>query len=405
MEVTRPHLNRVPEDYVRKQTVAGGERFFTPALKEQEERISNAQERAAELESAIFRQVCKQVGDDAEAILASARAVARLDVLASFAETASRYRYVRPVLDGSRALEIAAGRHPVVERALEAPFVPNDARLTEEVPIAILTGPNMAGKSTYLRQVALIALMAQTGGFVPAQSARIGLVDRIFTRAGLQDDISTGRSTFMVEMTETAYILNQATARSLIILDEIGRGTSTYDGLAIAWAVVEHIHNHPRLGARTLFATHYHELVELGDSLPKAANFHVAVSEEEGKVVFLRRVLPGGADRSYGVHVAQLAGLPRDVVARAQDVLAHLEDTRGRRRPTGIAPATHGPRKGRGQLVPTDQPALFTLTTAPPTPARLEEALRRLDIDQMTPLEALAKLYDLRRMLEDGNGK
>ena len=390
IEVTRPHLARVPEHYIRKQTVAGGERYFTGRLKELEVQISEAQQRAEELESAIFRQVCSQVQEQGEAILSTARAVARLDVLAAFAENAVRLRLTRPEIDDSRAIEATAARHPVVETMLDEPFVPNDISLTAERPIAIITGPNMAGKSTYLRQIAIIALMAQIGSFVPAATARVGLVDRIFTRAGLHDDISTGRSTFMVEMIETAAILHQATDRSLIILDETGRGTSTYDGLSIAWAVVEHIHNHPRLSARTAFATHYHELVELGDTLPRAFNLHVLVSEEEGKVVFLRQVAPGGADRSYGVHVAQLAGLPRDVVARAQEVLSQLE--------TGAA--TNGQSPGVGQ------PALFSIQSAEPqsphAATEIEQEILRLSPEQMTPLEALAKLYDLQRLAEQG---
>ncbi|MYD36580.1 MAG: DNA mismatch repair protein MutS [Dehalococcoidia bacterium] len=388
IEVTRPHLARVPEHYIRKQTIAGGERFFTPRLKELEVQISEAQQRAEELESAIFRQVCSQVVEQGESILATARAVARLDVLAAFAENAVRLRLTRPEIDDSRVLEATSARHPVVEEVLDEPFVPNNISLTEDQPIAIITGPNMAGKSTYLRQIALTALMAQIGSFVPAASARVGLVDRIFTRAGLHDDISTGRSTFMVEMIETAAILHQATDRSLIILDETGRGTSTYDGLSIAWAVVEHIHNHPRLSARTAFATHYHELVELGETLPRAFNLHVLVSEEEGKVVFLRQVVPGGADRSYGVHVAQLAGLPRDVVARAQEVLSQLEDDRA---------------ANTGSVA---QPALFSISPAQPATAsddgEVRDAVLSLSPDQMTPLEALAKLYDLQRLAEQG---
>ena len=390
IEVTRSHLSRVPEHYIRKQTVAGGERYFTGRLKELEVQISEAQQRAEELESAIFRQVCSQVVEQGEPILETARAVAHLDVLAAFAENAVRLRLTRPQIDDSRAIEATAARHPVVETMLDEPFVPNDISLTAERPIAIITGPNMAGKSTYLRQIAIIALMAQIGSFVPAATARVGLVDRIFTRAGLHDDISTGRSTFMVEMIETAAILHQATDRSLIILDETGRGTSTYDGLSIAWAVVEHIHNHPRLSARTAFATHYHELVELGTTLPRAFNLHVLVSEEEGKVVFLRQVVPGGADRSYGVHVAQLAGLPRDVVARAREVLSRLE--------TGAA--TNGQTPGVGQ------PALFSIQSAEPqsphAPTEIEQEILRLSPEQMTPLEALAKLYDLQRLAEQG---
>ena len=390
IEVTRTHLSRVPEHYIRKQTVAGGERYFTGRLKELEVQISEAQQRAEELESAIFRQVCSQIQEQGKAILSTARAVARLDVLSAFAENAVRLRLTRPEIDDSRSIEATSARHPVVEEVLDEPFVPNDISLSEDRPIAIITGPNMAGKSTYLRQIALIALMAQIGSFVPAASARVGLVDRIFTRAGLHDDISTGRSTFMVEMIETAAILHQATARSLIILDETGRGTSTYDGLSIAWAVVEHIHNHPRLSARTAFATHYHELVELGETLPRAFNLHVLVSEEEGKVVFLRQVVPGGADRSYGVHVAQLAGLPRDVVARAQEVLSQLE--KGAESQSGTPNAA--------------QPALFSIYSAEPQPSpaitEIEQEILRLTPEQMTPLEALAKLYDLQRLAEQG---
>ncbi len=388
IEVTRSYLPRVPEHYIRKQTIAGGERFFTGGLKELEIKISEAQQRAEELESALFHGVCNQILDHGESILSTARAVASLDVLAAFAENAVRLRLTRPEIDNSRVLEATAARHPVVEALLDEPFVPNEINLSEERPIAIITGPNMAGKSTYLRQIALVVLMAQIGSFVPASQARIGIVDRIFTRAGLQDDISTGRSTFMVEMTETAAILHQATDRSLIILDETGRGTSTYDGLSIAWAVVEHIHNHPRLNARTAFATHYHELVELGETLPRAFNLHVLVSEEAGKVVFLRQVVAGGAARSYGVHVAQLAGLPRDVIVRAQEVLSQLEMR------TQFQPNTAS----------ADQPALFTIQhaqTQDAGAAEIQQEIRRLSLDQMTPLEALAALYKLQRMTRD----
>lgn len=391
IEVTRSHLGRVPDEYTRKQTVANGERFFTPALKEQEELVADAVDRTAELEAAIFRQVCSQVGDRAEDVIATARIAARLDVLAGFAEVASVRNYVRPTVDGGTDLTIRDGRHPVVEALSSEPFVPNDTAFDADTRVAIVTGPNMAGKSTYLRQVALAVLMAQVGSFVAAGEAHIGLVDRIFTRAGLQDDITTGRSTFMVEMSEVAHILHQATSRSLVVLDEIGRGTSTYDGMAIAWAVVEQIHNDPRLGSRTLFATHYHELVELAENLPRVANFHVAAAEEGGQVVFLRRVLPGGTDRSYGIHVAQVAGLPKSVVARAREMLERLEE----------APTAGGPA---GQ-----QPMLFDLI-APPgenresgssrVPSRMEEALLALDPNEMTPLEALAKLYELRKQAE-----
>ena len=391
IEVTRSYLDRAPDEYTRKQTVAGGERFFTPALKEEEVRVTDAAERTAELEAAIFRQVSSQVGTEADEVIASARAVARLDVLAGFAEVAAGRNYVRPTVVDGTEIVIRNGRHPVVEAVSGEPFVPNDAALGAETRVAILTGPNMAGKSTYLRQVALAVLMAQVGSFVAADEATIGLVDRIFTRAGLQDDITTGRSTFMVEMAEVASILHHATSKSLVVLDEIGRGTSTYDGMAIAWAVAEQLHNDPRLGCRTLFATHYHELVELGERLPHIANYHVAAAEEGGRVVFLRRVLPGGADRSYGIHVAQIAGLPKSVLARAREVLGTLEESS-----RAAAPAAVG-----------RQPLLFDVSAAGGPNDRsgsspIEEAVLSMNPDQMTPLEALAKLYELRKQAESG---
>ncbi|MGB3129903.1 MAG: DNA mismatch repair protein MutS, partial [Dehalococcoidia bacterium] len=306
IEVTSPHVHRVPDEYIRKQTLVGAERYFTPQLKEYESLILSAESRIAELENAIFRQVCRQVGGWGDRILGIAAAIAQIDVLSAFAEAAARYGYIRPKLTTDDSITISNGRHPVVEQALvDEQFVPNDVHLSnKDAQLIILTGPNMSGKSTYLRQVAIIVLLAQIGSFVPADSATIGLVDRIFTRVGLQDDLVTGQSTFMIEMLETANILNNATSKSLIILDEIGRGTSTYDGLSIAQAVAEYIHNHPRLGAKTLFATHYHELVGLANFLPRVRNLNVAVSEEGGKVVFLRKIIPGGADKSYGIHVA-----------------------------------------------------------------------------------------------------
>ena len=273
------------------------------------------------------------------ACLSVARLLAHLDVYAALAEVALMHRYVRPQLTTDGDLHIVAGRHPVVEiTQREEPFVPNDAPFSPEEAILIITGPNMAGKTTYLRQVALIVLMAQIGSFVPADEAQIGLVDRIFTRIGAQDEISAGQSTFMVEMVETANLLNHATSRSLLVLDEVGRGTSTYDGISIAWAVVEHIHNHPRLRCKTLFATHYHELTQLSELLPRIRNYNVAVAEEKDRVVFLRRIVPGGADRSYGIHVAQLAGLPKPVIHRAEEILEEL-GARGPR--PGFEPAHH----------------------------------------------------------------
>ena len=382
IEISNSNLAQAPEDYVRRQTLVGGERFITPEMKEYESLILNAQDRIGEIEGALFRQVCQQVAGHAEQILSTARAIANIDVFASLAEVASRFGYVRPVLDEGDAVTIKRGRHPVVERMLPAgDFVANDAALASGgEQLIILTGPNMAGKSTYIRQVAVIVLMAQIGSFVPADSARVGVCDRIFTRVGLQDDLAMGQSTFMVEMVETAAILNHATPRSLIVLDEIGRGTSTYDGLAIARAVAEHLHNNPRLGCKTLFATHYHELTQLADVLPRAFNYNVVVSEDKGQVVFLRNIAPGGADRSYGVHVARLAGMPASVVNRAWDVLAELEDDSRANRSS--------PRRRRGSPPPQQMP-LLTFTSP------VVDELLALDVASMTPLDAINKLYEL----------
>ncbi len=385
IEVSKPNLPQVPEDYIRKQTLVNAERFFTPQLKEYESLILNAQERLAELEGGIFRQVLAQVAGWSNHVMDTASALAQIDVLSALGEVAASYGYVRPELNDGDAIAITGGRHPVVERMLaDEPFVPNDTLLSSrDQQLVILTGPNMAGKSTYLRQVALIVLLAQVGSFVPADSAAIGIVDRIFTRVGAQDELAAGRSTFMVEMEETANILNHATPRSLVILDEIGRGTSTYDGISIAQAVAEYIHNQPRVGAKTIFATHYHELVELARSLPRVKNYNVAVSEEGGKVVFLRRVVPGGADKSYGIHVAQLAGLPRSVIHRAEEVLTTLEDNRQR----------NGHRR--------DRKASQQLPLLPAGPSPVADEISKLDLDSMTPLEALNKLYELKQKAKE----
>ena len=393
IEVSNPNLPQVPSDYMRRQTLVGGERFITPELKEYESLILNAKERIEELERTVYRQVCAQIGERAQSIGQLAGAVAHTDVFASLGEAAFRYGYVRPHLTEGEDMEIKGGRHPVVERAMPSgSFVPNDVYLsTADAQLVVLTGPNMAGKSTYIRQVALIVLMAQVGGFVPAESATLGLVDRIFTRVGLQDDLTTGKSTFMVEMLETASILNQATPRSLVILDEIGRGTSTYDGLSIARSVAEYIHNSPRLGCKTLFATHYHELTRLADVLPRVKNYNVAVSEEGDRVVFLHRIVPGGADRSYGIHVAQLAGLPRTVIVRAWEVLREMEGD-GRLSRTGP-----GARRGRREA-PLQMPLFGGAATV------LEE-LMKLDVSNMSPIEAINALYDLQRKSTDPAGE
>jgi DNA mismatch repair protein MutS len=387
IEVTKANTGLVPEDYLRKQTLVNAERYITPEMKEVEAQVLSAEERIREVEAEVFRSVCRSIAEQAPALLRLARALARLDVVSGLADVAAHHSYVRPELTEGVELEIAEGRHPVVETYLAsaARFIPNDAVFEDGERIRVLTGPNMAGKSTYLRQVALIVLLAQMGSFVPARRARIGLVDRIFTRIGAQDEIHAGQSTFMVEMVEAANILHNATARSLLILDEIGRGTSTYDGLSIAWAMVEFIHNHPRLRSRTLFATHYHELTRLADVLPGVRNYNVAVADEGGQVVFLHRIVPGGADRSYGVHVAQLAGLPRPVIHRAEEILAELEAESRASRP--------------GSVVAAHQLALF------PKDDPLRRELEDLDLEGLSPLDALNKLFEWQnRFRENGRG-
>lgn len=383
IEVSRSNLDYVPDDYQRRQTLTNGERFITPELKEYESQVLDARENLEQIERNLYRQVCQQVADHSDSISRLAGAIARVDVFAGLANVAVRHGYVRPILDEGSAINIVGGRHPVVERVLDAEgFVPNDAALdADDAQIMLITGPNMAGKSTYIRQVAVIVLMAQLGSFVPATSASIGLVDRIFTRVGLQDDLATGQSTFMVEMVETAAILNQATWRSLVILDEIGRGTSTYDGLSIARAVVEHLHNNPRVSCKTLFATHYHELTELAATLPGVRNYRVAVSEEDGRIAFLHRIVPGGADRSYGVHVAMLAGMPASVVNRAQELLTDLERDQH-----------NGRTAKRRQDAPPPQLALPLFQSGD---TRIAQAIIDLDIGNLTPLEAINKLYEL----------
>jgi DNA mismatch repair protein MutS len=389
LEVSKANLDRVPSEYVRKQTLVAAERYFIPELKEKESVILNAEEQQLEIEARIFHNVCAQVAAAAQRLLRTAAAVAELDVYATLAEVALRNNYVRPQLTDGAEIDIIAGRHPVVElaqRGLEflptGQFVPNDVHLSnDEAQVIILTGPNMSGKSTALRQVALIVLMAQLGSFVPADQATIGLVDRIFTRIGAQDEIAAGRSTFMVEMVEMANILNHATPRSLLVIDEVGRGTSTYDGISIAWAVVEYIHNNPRVRAKTLFATHYHELTKLSQLLPRVRNYNVAVAEEGDQVVFLYKMVPGGADRSYGIHVAQLAGLPRPVIQRAAEILDRLE---------AEARSPISPK----QITETRQLMLFA--TSDP----LREELKQLDVESLTPLEAITKLYELQRQVD-----
>ncbi len=399
IEVTRANLAAVPEDYERRQTLANAERYVTPALKETEAKVLGAEERCRSLEYQCFVGVRGAVAGHLEALRERAAALALLDALAALADLAVANGYVRPQVHGGRELEIRGGRHPVVEAALSGErFVPNDVVLADDPGrLLIITGPNMAGKSTILRQTALIALLAQVGSYVPAESASLGVVDRIFTRVGASDDLARGRSTFMVEMTEAANILHNATERSLVILDEIGRGTSTFDGLSIAWAVAEHIH---KLGARTLFATHYHELTDLARTLKGVANFNVAVKEWEGQVIFLRRLVEGGVSRSYGIQVARLAGLPEAVLERAREILANLE--------AGELDEAGLPRLALSERIRPQVPhRQLDLFRGAPNRA-LEVLVRELadqGLDTLTPVEALLRLQELRsraRQLLDG---
>jgi DNA mismatch repair protein MutS len=388
IEITNAHAQRVPPDYIRKQTLKNAERYITPQLKDHEVEVLSAEDKALALEARLFEDIRTQVADHTARLQMTADALARADVLAGLARVAVERGYTKPEIVDEPVLDIRDGRHPVLEQVLGSEFVPNDVALGGEHPhVGIITGPNMAGKSTYIRQAALLALMAHMGSWLPARHAVVGLADRIFTRVGASDELARGRSTFMVEMSETANILNNATARSLVILDEVGRGTSTFDGVALAWAATEHIAR--TLGCRTLFATHYHELTELADTLAGVANFNVAVREWQDQVVFLHKILPGGTDKSYGVHVARLAGVPRDVVERARSILADLEaahlDPSGRPKLAGALPKTH---------VREVQLTLFEGAGA-----AVADALRALDPDRMTPLEALAKLKELREGL------
>ena len=393
IEVTNANRHLIPPDYQRRQTLTGGERYVTPALKEYEEKVLGATERIEQRERELFEQLRQRVGSAISRLQDAAARVATLDVLVSFAQVADTESYVRPVIDEGFDLDIAGGRHPVVERMMARDrFIPNDVVLTQDARMIILTGPNMAGKSTVLRQVGLIVLMAQAGCYVPATRARIGIVDRLFTRVGASDNLVRGQSTFMVEMAETSAILHQASARSLVLLDEIGRGTSTYDGVSIAWAVSEHLHD--KAGCKTIFATHYHELTQLADELGAVRNFNVAVRESGEDVVFLHRLQPGGADRSYGIEVGRLAGLPGSVITRARSVLRLLEGEQlaaglsleGGRPPSD--PADRSPRVAQLGLFQDTHPAI--------------ERLRSIDANQLTPMDALRTLDELSRLAREG---
>jgi DNA mismatch repair protein MutS len=385
IEVSNAYRGELPADYERRQTLSGAERYTTAELKRHEAAALSAQEEIERLEKTLFKSLCAEVTRLADPVRDLAAQLAAIDVAAALAELAALRNYARPEVDGGDCIAIVQGRHAVVETALPAgSFVANDLALgSSEAQIVLLTGPNMAGKSTFLRQVALIVLLAQIGSYVPAAAARVGVVDRIFTRVGAQDDLAAGNSTFMVEMVEVAQILSHATSRSLLILDEVGRGTSTYDGLAIAQAIVEYLHDGAGPTPRTLFATHYHELVGLADSMPRLRNFNVAVSEDGGQVVFLRTIVAGGADRSYGIHVAQLAGLPRPVITRAREILVQLEASSGSRRmPARSAAAT------QLRLLPSRHPIV--------------DEVAQLDLDTLTPLEGLQALYKLRERARSG---
>jgi DNA mismatch repair protein MutS len=385
IEITKPNLHLVPAGYTRKQTLAASERFVTLELKEHESLVLNAQERITELEAGIFRQVCAEIGRARDEILAAAATLAHLDAVASLAQSAARWNYTRPNVVDEPVLRVRGGRHPVLERLIEeGEFIANDLELGGEgsPEIALITGPNMSGKSTFLRQAALIVIMAQAGSFVPAAAATVGLTDRVYTRIGLYDRIGSGESTFMTEMTETAHILHHATPRSLVLLDELGRGTSTYDGLAVARAVLEYVHNHPRLRSKTLFATHYHELTGLAETLPRLRNLHVEIAERGGELVFLYRVSPGVAEGSYGVYAAKLAGLPAPVVRRAEELLREYES--GNMEDERVA----------------DEALEHFDATAWGRGARIVEELLATDIDSLAPVEALMKLFELRRLAE-----
>ncbi len=387
IEVTKPNLHRLDGEYIRKQTLTNAERFITPELKEYEEKILGAEEKIGELEYTLFLELREIVVMNLGEIQNNARIIAQLDFLNALGELAFQNNYVAPDINDSSNLEINDGRHPVVEKLLENElFIPNDTQLdTTDKQIALITGPNMAGKSTYLRQVGLIVLMAQIGSFVPARSAKIGIVDRIFTRVGASDNLARGESTFLVEMNETANILNNTTSNSLILLDEIGRGTSTFDGLSIAWAVTEYLHNTKGKTAKTLFATHYHELIELASTLDRIANYNVAIREQDDELIFLRKLKPGGSDRSYGIQVARMAGLPKPVIDRARVILANLEDDE--LAPTG-GPNHRNPKPDFGDyqlrlFMPEDHPVI--------------EDIKELDLDLMTPVEAMNALYRLQQ--------
>jgi DNA mismatch repair protein MutS len=395
IEVTKSNLDKIPEDYIRKQTLVNAERYITPELKEMEEKILTAEDKLNSMEYNLFQKIRDQISLETEKIQSNSNLIAFLDCICCYAEVAVENNYVRPEITTGNILHLKKSRHPVVERFMQPgeEFVPNDVSLNpNDEQIWIITGPNMAGKSTFLRQVGLIVFMAQIGSFVPAEEAQIGLVDRIFTRVGASDNLARGESTFLIEMNETANILNNATNQSLVLLDEIGRGTSTFDGLSIAWAVSEYLHNEKTIQAKTLFATHYHELTELAILYPKIKNYNVTVEEWENKIIFLRKIIPGGTDNSYGIHVAQMAGLPRTVIERAREILKNLEANE--LTPNSMPKLAKRPP---GREVDQNQVSLFSASEN----SLLENEIKSIDLDKMTPLDALIKLNELKNMLKE----
>ncbi|MBQ8949017.1 MAG: DNA mismatch repair protein MutS, partial [Prevotella sp.] len=394
LEVRNTYKDRVPAEWVRKQTLAQAERYITQELKEYEEKILGAEDKILSLEAQLFNTLVQAIQQYTAQIQTNAAMLARIDCLLSFAKTAEEHRYIRPVVEDSDVIDIRQGRHPVIETELpvDEQYVPNDVRLDQErQQIIVITGPNMAGKSALLRQTALIVLLAQVGCFVPAEAARIGMVDKIFTRVGASDNISLGESTFMVEMTEASNILNNVTPRSLVLFDELGRGTSTYDGISIAWAIVEYLHETPKAQARTLFATHYHELNEMEKNFPRIKNYNVSVKEVDDKVIFLRKLERGGSEHSFGIHVAEIAGMPRSIVKRANIILKQLE-----------AESTQVGRAGKaiGDIADSRegmQLSFFQLDD--PVLCQIRDEILGLDVNNLTPIEALNKLNDIKRIV------
>ncbi|MDD3812948.1 MAG: DNA mismatch repair protein MutS, partial [Bacteroidales bacterium] len=391
-EVRNTHKDKVPEEWVRKQTLVGAERYINNELKEYETRILGAEERILAIETRLFNELVIALAEYILPVQLDARLIATLDVLRSFAAVAKSNRYIRPVLSEENILEIRQGRHPVIEKQLPPgeEYVANDLDLdTENQQIIIITGPNMAGKSALLRQTALIVLLAQIGCFVPADGVKIGLVDKIFTRVGASDNLSLGESTFMVEMTEAASIINNLSTRSLILFDELGRGTSTYDGISIAWSIVEHIHEHPKARAKTLFATHYHELNEMERSFTRVKNYNVSVMEADNKVIFLRKLVRGGSEHSFGIHVARMAGMPRSIVNRAKEILRELEQSHRKELIQEPVRELAGHREGM-------QLSFFQLDD--PVLKQIRDEISKLDVDNLTPIEALNKLNEIKRI-------